>query len=51
MDIRNGDCLTLMKSIPDKSVDLMICDLPYGETNCKWIHRQIWMISGVNLKE
>lgn len=36
MDLRQGDCLTLMKSIPDKSVDLMICDLPYGETNCKW---------------
>lgn len=36
MDLRNGDCLTLMKSLPDKSVDLMICDLPYGETNCKW---------------
>jgi DNA modification methylase len=29
-----------MKSIPDKSVDLVICDLPYGETNCKW-HTQI----------
>jgi len=25
-----------MKELPDKSVDLMICDLPYGETNCKW---------------
>lgn len=36
MDLRNGDCLELMKSLPDKSVDLMICDLPYGETNCKW---------------
>ena len=36
MDLRNGDCLELMKSIPDKSVDLIICDLPYGETNCKW---------------
>lgn len=36
MDLRNGDCLKLMKSIPDKSIDLMICDLPYGETNCKW---------------
>ncbi len=36
MDIRNGDCLELMKTIPDKSVDLFICDLPYGETNCKW---------------
>ena len=36
MDLRNGDCLELMKSLPDKSVDLMICDLPYGETICKW---------------
>ena len=36
MDIRNGNCLELMKTIPDKSVDLFICDLPYGETNCKW---------------
>ena len=34
--IENGDCLELMKSLPDKSVDLFICDLPYGETNCKW---------------
>ena len=36
MDLRNGDCLELMKTIDDKSVDLLICDLPYGETNCKW---------------
>ena len=36
MDIRNGDCLELMKTIPDKSIDLLICDLPYGETGCKW---------------
>ena len=36
INISNGDCLTLMKDIPDKSVDLFICDLPYGETNCKW---------------
>jgi DNA modification methylase len=36
MDLRNGDCLQLLKSIPDKSVDLFICDLPYGETNCSW---------------
>jgi len=36
MDLRNGDCLELMKTIPDKSVDLLLCDLPYGETNCKW---------------
>jgi site-specific DNA-methyltransferase (adenine-specific) len=36
MDLRNGDCLDLMKTLPDKSVDIFICDLPYGETNCKW---------------
>ncbi len=34
--IENGDCLELMAKLPDKSVDLFICDLPYGETNCKW---------------
>ena len=42
INITNGDCLKLMKDLPDKSVDLFICDLPYvdikgkGETNCKW---------------
>jgi site-specific DNA-methyltransferase (adenine-specific) len=36
MDLRNGDCLELMKTIPDKSVDLFLCDLPYGETDCSW---------------
>ncbi len=34
--IFNADCLIEMKKLEDKSVDLMICDLPYGETNCKW---------------
>ncbi len=34
--IFNGNCLEMMKSLPDKSIDLFICDLPYGETNCKW---------------
>lgn len=29
----NGDCLELMKSLPDKSVDLFVCDLPYGCLN------------------
>jgi DNA modification methylase len=32
----NGDCLELMKTLPDKSVDIFICDLPYGETNLAW---------------
>ena len=32
----NGDCLELMKDIPDKSIDMILCDLPYGTTQCKW---------------
>jgi DNA modification methylase len=32
----NGDCLELMKDIPDKSMDAIICDLPYGTTANKW---------------
>ena len=32
----HGDCLELMKQIPDGSVDLVLCDLPYGTTACKW---------------
>lgn len=32
----NGDCLELMKTIPDDSVDAVICDPPYGTTACKW---------------
>jgi len=31
-----GDCLDVMKDIDDKSVDLILCDLPYGTTICKW---------------
>ena len=36
IDIRQGDCLELMKGIPDKSVDMVLCDLPYGTTRNKW---------------
>jgi len=32
----NGDCLELMKDIPDGSIDMILCDLPYGTTQCKW---------------
>ncbi|MEK4839412.1 DNA-methyltransferase [Bacillus sp. FSL L8-0152] len=32
----NMDCLEGMKMIPDKSVDMILCDLPYGTTACKW---------------
>ena len=31
-----GDCLEIMKDIPDKSIDMILCDLPYGTTACKW---------------
>lgn len=31
-----GDCLERMKEIPDGSVDMVLCDLPYGTTACKW---------------
>lgn len=31
-----GDCLVEMKCIKDKSVDMILCDLPYGTTQCKW---------------
>ena len=36
MKLLNGDCLKLMKEIPDGSVDLILCDLPYGMTDCEW---------------
>ena len=36
IDLRQGDCLELMKDIPDKSIDMILCDLPYGTTACKW---------------
>lgn len=32
----HGDCLDIMKDIPDKSVDMILCDLPYGVTQNKW---------------
>ena len=36
INLYQGDCLEVMKQIPDKSVDLILCDLPYGTTACKW---------------
>ena len=36
IDIKQGDCLELMKEIPDKSIDMVLCDLPYGTTKCSW---------------
>jgi site-specific DNA-methyltransferase (adenine-specific) len=34
--IHLGDCLELMPSIPSKSIDMILCDLPYGTTDCEW---------------
>jgi DNA modification methylase len=34
--LMKGDCLELMKNIPDGSVDMVLCDLPYGTTQNKW---------------
>lgn len=34
--IYNEDCLVGMKQIPDNSIDMILCDLPYGTTACKW---------------
>lgn len=36
IELWHGDCLELMSKIPDKSVDCIICDLPFQVTHCKW---------------
>jgi len=36
LKLLHGDCLELMKDIPDKSIDAIITDPPYGTTACKW---------------
>ena len=35
-ELMQGDCLELMKDIPNKSIDMILCDLPYGTTASKW---------------
>ena len=35
IDLKQGDCLELMKDIPDKSINMILCDLPYGVTQNK----------------
>jgi site-specific DNA-methyltransferase (adenine-specific) len=34
--LKQGDTLELMATLPDKCVDMILCDLPYGTTACKW---------------
>ena len=36
MRLLQGNCLELMKEIPDHSIDMILCDLPYGTTRNKW---------------
>lgn len=36
IELLKGDCLELMKGIPDKSIDMVLCDMPYGTTKCSW---------------
>ena len=36
INLYQGDCLEVMKEIKDKSIDMILCDLPYGTTKCKW---------------
>lgn len=36
INLLHGDCLQLMQDIPDRSIDLILCDLPYGTTRNKW---------------
>jgi DNA modification methylase len=36
IELLQGDCLELMKQIPDASIDMILCDLPYGTTACAW---------------
>lgn len=52
IELRLGDCLEQMKSIPDESVDLILVDPPYGTSECKWdsviplepMWEQVWRI-------
>lgn len=36
IELWQGDCLELMKKVHDKSVGMILCDLPYGTTRCRW---------------
>jgi len=36
IELLHGDCLEIMPTLPDESVDMILCDLPYGTTACKW---------------
>jgi DNA modification methylase len=52
IQLHHGDCLEIMKSIPDGSVDMILTDPPYGTTACKWdtvipfepMWEQVWRV-------
>lgn len=56
IDLRHGDCLQIMKEIPNGSIDMILCDLPYGTTKNKWdsiidlnlFWREVWRICKPN---
>ena len=35
-DLYNGECIEIMKKMEDKTIDMILCDLPYGTTDCSW---------------
>lgn len=35
-DLKHGECIEVMRKMPEKSIDLILCDPPYGLTNCRW---------------
>ena len=53
MDLYNEDCLEGLKKLEENSVDLIICDLPYGVTNISWdqkidlkqLSEQLWRVA------
>ena len=50
----HGDCLELMKDLDDESIDLIFCDLPYGQTSCKWdccIDLELFWIQVMRIKK
>ena len=53
-ELYNGDCLEIMESIPDKSIDMILCDLPYGTTWAKWDNvidfDKLWKLSNRIIK-
>ena len=54
MKIINGDCLDEMKLLPDKPIDLVFADLPYGQTSCKWdccIDLDLWWKEIMRIKK